>query len=155
MKVGEVMTRPVIHVPAGTPVGELAELLAGKKISAVPITDDNGAVIGLVSEYDLLAKQGETARDVMTPGVISVTEDADVEDVRFLLIERRIRRVLVMSGPELIGIVSRSDLVRLMALHWICETCGEQTRGDHRPERCPKCGAAGDRFRQEAVHPGM
>jgi CBS domain-containing protein len=149
------MTRPVVHVRADTPVGDLAELLAGKKISAVPITDDGGAVIGLVSEYDLLAKQGQTAREVMTPGVISVTEDADVEDVRFLLIERRIRRVLVMAGSELIGIVSRSDLVRLMALHWLCEVCGEQARGEHRPEQCPKCGAAGERFRQEAVHPGM
>ena len=155
MKVSEVMTRSVVHVSADTPVGDVAELLAGKKISAVPITDESGAVIGLVSEYDLLARQGQTARDVMTPGVISVTEDADVEDVRFLLIERRIRRVLVMSGSELIGIVSRSDLVRLMALHWICEVCGEQSRGDRRPEQCLKCGAAGERFRQEAVHPGM
>lgn len=155
MKVRDVMTRPVVHVRAGTPVADVAELLARKKISAVPITDDGGAVVGLVSEYDLLAKQGETAREIMTPGVISVTEDADVEDVRFLLIERRIKRVLVMAGPELIGIVSRSDLVRLMALHWLCAVCGEQTRGEQRPHRCPKCGAAGDRFRQEAVHPGM
>ena len=155
MKVKEVMTRPVIHVRADTPVAEVADLLSQKKISAVPITDDSGSVIGLVSEYDLLARQGKVARDVMSAGVISVTEDADVEDVRFLLIERRIRRVPVMSGTELIGIVSRSDLVRLMALHWICEVCGEQTRGEQRPESCPKCGATGSRFRQEAVQPGM
>jgi CBS-domain-containing membrane protein len=91
----------------------------------------------------------------MSPGVISVSEDADVEDVRFLLIERRIRRVPVMNGTELVGIVSRSDIVRLMALHWICQTCGEQVRGEHRPEVCTRCGAAGARFQQEAVHPGM
>jgi CBS-domain-containing membrane protein len=155
VKVREVMTRPVIHARADTPVSDIAKLLAEKKISAVPIIDNGGAVIGLVSEYDLLARQGKVARDVMTPGVISVTEDADVEDVRFLLIERRIRRVPVMSGTELIGIVSRSDLVRLMALHWICEVCGEQTRSEQRPESCPKCGATGSRFRQEAVQPGM
>ena len=155
MKVREIMSRPVIHAHAETPVADVAELLSQRKISAVPITDDSGAVIGLVSEFDLLARQGKVARDIMTPGVISVTEEADVEDVRFLLIERRIRRVPVMAGTELVGIVSRSDIVRLMALHWICEVCGEQARGDHAPESCPKCGAPGERFRQDAVQPGM
>ena len=155
MKVKDIMSRPVIYVHANTPVADLAQVLSEKKISAVPITDDTGSVIGLVSEYDLLAKQGKVARDVMSPGIISVTEDADVEDVRWLLIERRIKRVPVMAGPELVGIVSRSDIVRLMALHWICEVCGEQARGDHPPASCPKCGAPGNRFREEAVHPGM
>lgn len=155
MKVRDIMTRPVVLARADTPVGEVAELLAQKRISAVPITDDNGAVVGLVSEYDLIARQGKTARDIMSPGVISVSEDADVEDVRFLLIERRIRRVPVMNGRALVGIVSRSDIVRLMALHWICQTCGEQVRGEHRPEVCTRCGAAGARFQQEPVHPGM
>ena len=48
-----------------------------------------------------------------------------------------------------------ATVVGLMALHWICEVCGEQTRGEQRPESCPKCGATGSRFRQEAVQPGM
>ena len=155
MKVRDIMSKPVFHVHGETPIADVAELLSQKKISAVPITDDGGAVVGLVSEYDLIAKQGKVARDIMSPGVISVSEDADVEDVRFLLIERRIKRVPVMAGQELVGIVSRGDIVRLMALHWICAVCGEQTRGDHPPEGCPKCAAPGDRFRQEAVHPGM
>ena len=155
MKVRDIMSKPVIHVHGDTPIADLAELLSQKKISAVPITDDGGAVVGLVSEFDLIARQGKVARDIMSPGVISVSEDADVEDVRFLLIERRIRRVPVMNGTALVGIVSRSDIVRLMALHWICEVCGQQTRGDRAPESCATCAAPGSRFRQEAVHPGM
>jgi predicted transcriptional regulator len=154
VKVRDIMSRPVVSAPAEMPVGDVADLLAQKRISAVPIVE-GGAVIGLVSEYDLIARQGKVARDIMSPGIISVSEDSDVEDVRFLLIERRIRRVPVMNGGELVGIVSRSDIVRLMALHWICQTCGEQVRGDRRPEACTRCGAAGSRFQQEAVHPGM
>lgn len=137
------------------PVAEVAALLARHRISAVPIVDDDGSVIGLVSEYDLMARKGRTAREVMSPGVISVSEDADVEDVRFLLIERRIKRVPVMSGKEMVGIVSRADIVRLMALQWTCEVCGEPARGERPPDRCPKCDAPGERFLQEPVQPGM
>lgn len=155
MKVKEIMTTPVYQAHADMPTADLAELLSKHRISAVPITDDSGTVVGLVSEYDLLAKSGKTAREIMTPGVISVTEDTDVEDVRFLLIERRIKRVPVMAGQELVGIVSRGDIVRLMALHWICQVCGEPARGDQPPDHCPKCAAPGDRFLQEAQHPGM
>jgi CBS domain-containing protein len=155
MKVKDIMTTPVIHARADTASADLAEMLAKHRISAVPITDNSGTVVGLVSEYDLMAKDGKTARDIMSPGIISVSEETDVEDVRFLLIERRIRRVPVMAGQELVGIVSRRDIVRLMALHWICQVCGEQARGDHPPEQCPKCGAAGNRFVQEPQHPGM
>jgi CBS domain-containing protein len=155
MKVKDIMSKPVVHAHAEMPVSEVAELLASRKISAVPITDDGGTVIGLVSEYDLLARTGQVARDIMSPGIISVNEETDVEDVRFLLIERRIRRVPVLAGPQLVGIVSRSDIVRLMALHWICQVCGEMERGEHAPQRCSKCGAAQDRFLQEPQHPGM
>lgn len=155
MKVKDIMSTPVIHARADTPVPDVAELLARHRISAVPIVDEEGVVVGLVSEYDLLAKRGATARDIMSPGIISVTEDTDVEDVRYLLIERRIKRVPVMAGQKLVGIVSRGDIVRLLALHWICQVCGEQARGERPPEQCPKCHGSRDRFRLEAQQPGM
>ncbi len=155
MKVREIMTSPVITAPAAMPVGELAELLAKHHITAVPIVDGEGAVIGLVSEYDLMAREGKAAEDVMTRGVITVDQETEVDDVRFLLVERRIRRVPVMAGREMVGIISRSDIVRLMALHWICEVCGESARGDRAPDACPRCAAPGERFVQEPLHPGM
>ena len=154
MKVKEIMTTTVVHADAETPVTDVAELLSKHRISAVPVLDDTGAVIGLVSEHDLLAKPGRRARDVMTPEVISVSEDTDVDDVRYLLVERRIRRVPVLSGQELVGIVSRSDIVREMALEWVCEVCGQPVRGLHRPDRCPECGASGERFERQAPPPG-
>jgi len=154
MKVKEIMSAPVICARADASIADIATLLARHQISAVPVTDETGAVIGLVSEYDLLAKGGKLARDIMSPGIISVNEEANVEDVRFLLIERRIRRVPVLAGQQLIGIVSRSDLVRQMAVQWYCDICGEPVRDEHPPELCPKCRAPAARFAQDEHPPG-
>lgn len=154
MKVSEIMTRRVIRADVDTPVANVARLLAENHISAVPITNENGAVVGLVSEYDLLAKKGAVAGEIMTPEVVSVSDETDVEAVQHLLIERRIKRVPVMSGQEMVGIVSRSDIVRLIAHEWICETCGEAVRGDQLPEQCPKCAGPQSRFVRLEQSPG-
>ena len=61
----------------------------------------------------------------------------------------------IVAGREMVGIISRSDIVRLMALHWICEVCGESARGDQAPDACPRCAAPKERFVQEPLHPGM
>jgi CBS domain-containing protein len=155
MKVKEIMTSPVICAQADTPTDDVVKLLAKHKISAVPITDEHGTIVGLVSEYDLIARQGKHARDVMSPGIISVNEEADIDDVRSLLIERRVRRVPVMAGRNVVGIVSRSDIIRQMAVQWNCEVCGEPVRGPRRPDTCPKCSAPGVRFSQDPHPPGV
>jgi CBS-domain-containing membrane protein len=154
MKVKEIMSSPVICAPADAPVTEVATLLSKHDISAVPVTDERGTVIGLVSEYDLLARKGKVARDIMSPGIISVNEETDVDEVRYLLIERRIRRVPVVEGQELVGIVSRSDIVRQMTLQWYCDICGEPVRGEHPPNSCPKCTAPAACFAEGEQPPG-
>jgi CBS domain-containing protein len=154
MKVKEIMTTPVIAAQTGTPSAEVAGLLRKHRISAVPVTGPDGAVLGLVSEYDLLARSGPTAGDIMTSAVITVTEDTEVADVRVLLVDRRIRRVPVVAGGKLVGIVSRSDIVGLMALEWVCEVCGESWRGESPPTQCLKCGAGAERFVRQAQLPG-
>jgi CBS domain-containing protein len=154
VKVKEIMTTPVVSAGPDTPTADVVELLTTHRISGVPVTDQDGAVVGLVSEYDLLVKQGATAREVMSPTVISVTEETDVEDVRALLVELRIRRVPVVAGQRLVGIVSRSDLVELLALEWTCERCGEPVRGSRPPDRCPRCGEQPARFTRQEQPPG-
>jgi CBS domain-containing protein len=153
MKVKEIMTSPVITASGQDSVTDIAELLRHHSISAVPITDAAGAVVGLVSEHDLLAKTGSTAREIMSAEVISVSEDTEVDDVRLLLVERRIRRLPVLSGTQLVGIVSRSDIVALLAMEWVCEVCGEPIHGGRPPLRCPRCGAV-DRFVEQQQPPG-
>ena len=154
MKVKEIMTTRVVTVTADTPVPVIAGLLRDNRISGVPVVDAGGVVVGLVSEYDLLARNGETASEVMTSSVIGVSEDTDVDDVRHLLIERRIRRVLVTSGQRLAGIVSRGDVVALLTTEWVCQVCGEAARGQRPPNHCPRCHAAPDRFIMQDPCPG-
>lgn len=77
------------------------------------MVDDEGRVLGVVSELDVVGRKGATAADIMSKQVISVTESTDVDEVLHLFLNQRIRRVPVLSdGQHLVGIVSRSDLVR-------------------------------------------
>jgi predicted transcriptional regulator len=154
VKVRDIMTARVVTAHTDTPVPVVAALLRDHRISAVPVVDDSGAVVGLVSEFDLLAREGEVAGDVMTTSVISVSEDTEVDDVRHLLVERRIRRVPVLAGRELVGIVSRSDVVAVMATEWVCQVCGATARGPHPPARCPACHAGQERFVMQDPYPG-
>jgi CBS domain-containing protein len=148
------MTSPVVTVAPHTPTGQIAETLSRHRISAVPVVDGTGAVVGLVSEYDLLARTGRTAREVMTTAVVRVTEDTDIADVRQLLVDRRIRRVPVLAGGRLVGIISRADVVALMATEWVCQVCGEPVRGAGPPDACPKCLGGRERFVLQEQPPG-
>ncbi|MDQ2723226.1 MAG: CBS domain-containing protein [Actinomycetota bacterium] len=136
----EIMTAPVVVAHVDDSVARIAAVLDHHRISAVPVVDGDGGVVGLVSEYDLLTTPaGPTARDIMSTAVVSVTADTDVEDVRHLLVDRRIHRVPVVSGGTLVGIVSRADIVALLITEWVCPVCGESVRGDQPPMPCPKC----------------
>lgn len=150
---GQVMTAPVITVEPDATVAHIAETLTLSRISAVPVVDASGTVLGLVSELDLLTRTGKTARDVMTTAVISVSTDTDIEQVRRILVGSQIRRVPVLSSGRLVGILSRHDLVGRM-VEWACGVCGETIRGAHPPLVCPKCGGSEDRFALQEQPPG-
>ncbi|MEO9139530.1 MAG: CBS domain-containing protein [Jatrophihabitans sp.] len=148
------MSSPVITVLVGAGRAEIAEVLTRGKISATVVVDENGTVVGVVSEHDLLAKSGAAAGELMSTSVISVSPDCPVSDLRHLLVERRIRRVPVMGDGQLVGIVSRGDVVAMMAMEWVCHVCGESARGEQPPETCSKCHAAADRFSLQEQSPG-
>ena len=154
MRVRDIMTSPVVTARPDTTVPAVAELLVRHRISAVPVLDDTDAVVGLVSEHDLLGKPGATAAEVMTTALVTVTEDALVDDVAHLLVDRRIGRVPVLSGGRLVGILSRADVVATLATEWVCRTCGEPVRGLGLPARCPRCQGAGERFVLQEQPPG-
>lgn len=140
--VSDIMTTNVISVPATLPVKEVAALLNAHRITGVPVTDAQGRVVGVLSEFDIIARHGVTAAEIMSADVISVTADTDVSEVAQLLTDRRIRRVPVLKDGSLVGIVSRSDLLRLfMTTRWRCQQCGYFERGFDRPVQCAACGS--------------
>ncbi|MGP5196760.1 CBS domain-containing protein [Arthrobacter rhombi] len=149
----DIMSTPVFTVSRDTPVEEIAALLGRHRISALPVVEDPGHVLGLVSEYDVLAKPGRTAAEVMSPGVISVSVDTPISDIRALLVDQRLRRLPVLDTGRLAGIVSRRDIVALLTTEWVCGTCGEPARGMEAPETCPTCGGSGS-FRLQEQPPG-
>ena len=154
IRVRDIMSRYVVSVTEETPVIEVARILAERRFSGLPVLNHVGDVVGMVSDFDLLARDGDTAGEVMSPDVVKVAEDTDIRTARTLLIEQRLARLPVFRGIELVGIVSRGDILRELVLHWICDACGEVSRGKAPPERCWKCGTA-ERFRHERQQPGM
>ncbi len=155
MKAREIMTRSVISIREDAMIEDAARLLARNRISGLPVVNADGALVGLITEHDLIAKQGRTVAELMSRGVISVSADTDVEQVQHLLTNRRIRRVPVVDHGKVVGILSRSDLVRQIAMRWVCGVCGEIVRSLDAPGQCPLCGAGADAFAHDVVPPGM
>lgn len=117
--VGDLMTPTAVSVRPGTTFKEIARVLDEYDITAVPVVDDDGRPIGVVSEADLLRKQtsggvGNTAGELMTsPAVVAEPEWNAVRAARTME-SRKIKRLPVVDGDgRLIGVISRSDLVQL------------------------------------------
>jgi CBS domain-containing protein len=147
------MTADPLTVKENTSTEEAIRVLARQHITGLPVVDQDGKVIGIVSEVDLFSKKGNTVGEVMTREVISVSSDTSVEIVSHLLTDHRIRRLPVIDKDRLVGIVTRADIIRMLALHWHCEVCGEVIRGEQAPASCPKCGAKGS-FVHASPFPG-
>src|ERR1700738_3415145 len=139
----DVMTADPVTFSPDTSVHEAAQSLAEHRISGAPVVDADGSIVGIVSEYDLIARTGTTVRDVMTRAVISVPDTATLDRVRALLVTQRLKRVAVLNAKiQLVGWISRADLVRELAYRWQCRRCGNLVRARRPPGGCPRCGAA-------------
>jgi len=145
MKARDIMVSPVISVGENETVRDVAKLLIAKRISAVPVVDRAGKVIGIVTEADLLHRSetgaekpaswwlsfisGDRAlaeayvkshavkvKDVMTRNVTTVTPDTPVVEIANLFEEQHIKRVPIVSkGGDLVGIVSRANIIQAIA----------------------------------------
>jgi CBS-domain-containing membrane protein len=145
MRAVDVMTRAVITVGPGATVREAAQLFADNHISGAPVVDDEGRLLGMLTEGDLLRRteigtqtrrrswwlellsstqnlaatyikeNARLVRDVMTAKVITVKETTPLSEVAELLERHRIKRVPVLYDGELLGIVSRANLIKALA----------------------------------------
>lgn len=144
MKARDVMVSPVVTVKPSTPVKEVARTLLQRHISAVPVVDDDGRLVGIVSEGDLLHRaeagterrhswwlapiagdhslaaeyikaHGRTAADVMTPLVVTAAPETPLHEIAALLERNAIKRVPIVFEGQVVGIVSRANLVQAVA----------------------------------------
>ncbi len=143
VSIHDIMTPNVLTVSVDMTTENAARMLFARGVSGMPVVDDSGLLVGVVTEYDIIARSGQTVGDIMTRDVVTVTEDSDAETVAAILTTRKVRRLPVVRDGRVIGIISRADLVRLFAMtRWSCESCGYYTRGFERLNACPKCGSA-------------
>ena len=137
--VKDLMTPQVVTIGPATPFKEIVARLANHRVSAVPVVDDDGLVLGVVSEADLLLKEefpdpdadiplfwtkrrrlerdraaATTARDLMSITVVSIAPDATVAEAARRMHTAGVKRLPVLDeGGRLVGIVSRADLLKV------------------------------------------
>jgi CBS-domain-containing membrane protein len=144
MKARDVMATPVITVKPSSLVQDVARLLLGRRISAVPVIDDDGRLVGIVSEGDLIRRaevgterrhswwlrlltgsdalagdyvkaHARSVADIMTRDVITVGPETPLSEIATLLERKAIKRVPVVQDGQVVGIVSRANLVQAVA----------------------------------------
>ncbi len=114
----DIMTRKVISVRPGASVQEVAQLLYCNRISGLPVVDDLSTIIGIITEADIISKvdrEGLSVGDIMSREIIAVDEETPVNEIASMLTERRIKRVPVVREGQVVGIVSRADIVHAVA----------------------------------------
>jgi CBS domain-containing protein len=119
LKLGQIMTRPAISARKNATAKEIAFEIFYGFFSGMPVTDDDGMVIGVVTELDLLKQIREgkdlgkiTADDIMTKNPVTVDIDTPLNDVLTIMIEKNIIRIPVTEKGILVGVISRRDILR-------------------------------------------
>ena len=144
MRAHQIMTRPVISITPETTIVDAANTMLQKHISGLPVVDATGKLVGIVSEGDFIRRSeigtqrkrgrflkfilgpGKAATDfvhehgrkigeIMTPEPLTITEDTELAEIVELMEKNNIKRLPVMRGDALVGIVSRSNLLQAVA----------------------------------------
>ncbi|MDP2673616.1 MAG: CBS domain-containing protein [Dehalococcoidia bacterium] len=115
----DIMNRPVLAADKSTSARDLAIQMLMGGFSGIPITERDGALVGIVSELDIIRalRAGKpldtvTAAEIMTAEVITVNADATVEEIMEIMDTKQIVRVPVLEDGKLAGVVSRPDVLR-------------------------------------------
>jgi len=143
MSASDVMTRNVASIGRDAPIGDAIRLMLNHRISGLPVVDGSGKVVGMLTEGDLLRRaetqterqrprwlelllgpgrladeyvrtHGRKVGEIMTEDLVSVAEDTPLAEIVQLMERRRIKRLPVLRGDALVGIVTRADLMRAL-----------------------------------------
>jgi len=129
MKVAELMRTDLKVIDPDTTIEDVVITLADGHISALPVVDPRGRLIGVVSTTDILQAEADcqssterdrlfehtTVREIMTPRPCTVMPDAEVREAALQMLYLQIHRVFVEDEGKLVGVLSQSDVVRAVA----------------------------------------
>jgi CBS domain-containing protein len=144
MIASDVMVRDIKTVAPGSSVAEAAQLMAQNDLSALPVVDDLGHLVGIISEADLLQREeigtdvrhprwieamtpattlaaefakshGKQVKELMSEDVVTAREDTPLAEIAAILERRRIKRIPITRDGALVGIVSRANLIQALA----------------------------------------
>ena len=161
MNASDIMTKTLITGQADTTVEQAAKLMALNQISAIPVTDKSGRIVGIVSEGDLMRRvegandqtrswwlslfsdrhssargfvqdRGRHLRDIMTTQVTTIKPDMPVGEIAQLLEKEHIKRVPVVDNGKLVGIVSRANLLQAIAAQPVFHVRSEASEDEKR-----------------------
>jgi CBS domain-containing protein len=144
MRAHQIMTRPVITVAPETPIVEAANTMLQRHVSGLPVVNKSGQLVGIISEGDFIRRSeigtqrkrgrflkfilgsgkeaadfvhehGRKISEIMTPNPLTIDEETDLEKIVELMEKNDVKRLPVMRGDKLVGIVSRSNLLQAVA----------------------------------------
>ncbi|MCP4257387.1 MAG: CBS domain-containing protein [Planctomycetes bacterium] len=121
----DIMTRNVICIKKDTPVVDAIKILSEKNITGIPVVEDNMTLLGILSEQDVLRlfhtyedEKERTVNDFMTQPAVHFEEEEPLLDVCYCLRDNSIRRVPITSNGKVVGVISRSDILKCILQLW-------------------------------------
>ena len=128
LKTKDIMKKKVICVKKDTPVVEAIRIMSTNNITGVPVVEDDMTLVGILSEQDVLRlyhtykdEKDRTVNTFMTHPAIHFDEEEPLLDVCYRLRDNSIRRVPVTSNDKVVGVISRSDMLK-----YILQLCDEE-----------------------------
>lgn len=120
IKAKDIMTRPVLSARRNASARDIALQLLSGLFSGMPVTDDSGRVIGMVTEFDLLGNICEgkelsklTAEDIMSENTVTADVNTPVRDILNIMLDKNIIRLPITEEGRLVGIVARCDILKV------------------------------------------
>ena len=121
----DIMTRDVICIHKDTPIFQAIELMVKNKVTGVPVVGDDKTLVGIMSEQDVLRlyhtyedEKDRAVFDFMTQPAIHFEENEYVLDICYCLRDNAIRRVPITSNGKVVGVISRSDILKCILRQW-------------------------------------
>lgn len=119
LKAKDIMTRPVLSARKNASARDIALQLLSGLFSGMPVTDEDGRVIGMVTEFDLLGNICEgkelsklTAEDIMSENTITADVNTPVRDILNIMLDKNVIRLPITEEGRLVGIVARCDILK-------------------------------------------